>query len=606
MPSGQTVRAIFGLIVLCYAVWRVWVWKSSPVRFRAILPPSTYLSWWATHDSQKPPLPQLALPSASVLHADIGAGRKESSTGGSHFATAAKPEHFGFAAAALDGTLAGFHAAEALSSIDTDVLKAIQASTTEHLHSLHSISDYVDDHFHDVAAGSAEGWLHRLEGYVAEQKAALTLEQAGHVVQFAPHANQAGWDLIVDGHAVQIKEGITAVANAKEALLAHPDIPVYTDFHSAVELKDTMVHGLPDLDPDAISTATESSLSGMQEGLNPDFSIPVVTLLRSSWREIKLLGDGKTRIERAVKNVAIDVGSVGAGMWAGAKAGLLVGGWLGPVGVAIAAVIGGVTGAIAGRKFADNFRMAPFKTALEEFRRTHERASDATESAVADSRAQVAKLRERYELRFDALRRDTELAAQKKLSEIERGVTNGLEQFLKSFPARLTELESQLNVEEAGVLSQMPAAPWWSWLFPCQAALRRAAVRHWFRSARKIVREERVRFEQMSASRAATLCVEVQRFLSTYTFTLGALDASLAALAQQFDDARVTANRIKDDAARRVVEGRNGLLLEFREGVFEIHSMLCQVMSLWKNRLEGCLSDLCREAEPLGIKLPLK
>jgi hypothetical protein len=46
-----------------------------------------------------------------------------------------------------------------------------------------------------------------LRGYVAEQKAVIALEKAGHIVQFAPTPNQQAWDLLVDGHPWQVKEG---------------------------------------------------------------------------------------------------------------------------------------------------------------------------------------------------------------------------------------------------------------------------------------------------------------------------------------------------------------------------------------------------------------
>lgn len=50
-------------------------------------------------------------------------------------------------AAALDGTLLGLSALEAFNHIDPAVLNALQFSTAEHLHSLHSIDAYVRDHF---------------------------------------------------------------------------------------------------------------------------------------------------------------------------------------------------------------------------------------------------------------------------------------------------------------------------------------------------------------------------------------------------------------------------------------------------------------------------
>jgi hypothetical protein len=480
---------------------------------------------------------------------------------------------------------------------------AIQASTTEHLHSLPSINDHIHDHFFDSTTQSAEGWLHRLEGYVAEQKAALAMEQAGHTVEFAPHANQAGWDLLVDGHVVQIKEGITAAANTKEALLAHPDIPVYTDLHSAAEVNGPMVHGLPDLDHDAIASATEKSLSGVQDALNPDFSIPVVTLLSSSLREIKLLWDGKTHIERAVKNVVIDTGGVGAGAWVGLKAGLLVGAAIPPA-AGLFAIAGAVAGAMTGRKFAKNIRMAPLKKALEEFRRTHEDASAATDGAVAQSRRAFEDLAGQCDRKFNAVRLAIEVAVQKELSEVEREMTLKLERFLKDFPLHLNKLEAQLNAEEKALLRQMPASAWWNRLFPSLSDLQKSAIHHWFRSARKIVLEEKKKIESMSTSSISQLRREVERFLSTYTFTLKSLDDSLTVLEGQFNEAQGTASRLMDDATHRVGAERNALLLQLRDEVFRVHSALVETFTFWKSRLESCMAGLRREAEPLGIELP--
>lgn len=601
MHTAQIVWALAGLVVLLYAVWRVWIWKSSPIRFRAILPPSNHLSWWATSArpsvlSQAGSPPQLGLPT------EIGPLRKESPTGANQSTIASGPGHLGVAAATLDGALTGFHAAEALASIHIDFLKAIQESTAEHLHNLHSVSEYVQDHFFDAPADSADGWLHRLEGYVGEQKAAVALEHAGHAVQFAPHANQAGWDLLVDGHAVQIKEGITAAANAKEALVTHPDIPVYTDLQSAADLKDGMVHGLAELDPDAISSATESSLSGIQEGLSPDFSIPVVTLLRSSWREFKLLDDGKTSIERALTNVTVDVGGVGAGAWVGTKAGLMAGAACPPA-APFLAILGAIAGAIVGRKLADNIRKGPFKKAWEEFCRIHKDASAETEGAIVNSRRKVQELGIEYERKFDSARRAVELTARKQLSEVEREMTIRLESFLKNFPNHLSNLEAQLENEERMVLGQMPSTHWWNWFFPSED-LRKSAIRRWFRSARRIVNEERVRLEAMSASPVSTLRIEVEHFLSTYVFSLQSLDASLAALVKHFGRAQENATRIRERAARQAEQERNALLVAFRDEIVKLHSALAHTFSLWRSRLEHSLALLRKEAESVGVELP--
>ncbi len=75
-------------------------------------------------------------------------------------------------------------------------------------------------------AMTADGWFERLTGYVAEQKAASALEAAGHHVTFAATANQPVWDLLVDGHPVQIKEGLLESTPSWASIMAYPYIRV--------------------------------------------------------------------------------------------------------------------------------------------------------------------------------------------------------------------------------------------------------------------------------------------------------------------------------------------------------------------------------------------
>ena len=78
---------------------------------------------------------------------------------------------------------------------------------------------------------------------------------------------------------------------------------------------------------------------------------------------------------------------------------------------------------------------------------------------------------------------------------------------------------------------------------------------------------------------------------------------SLGDLARRFSKVQMTVDRVKNDAARRVEEERNRLVLELRDEVFKIYSALTDIFSFWKSRLEHSLAALCREAEPLGIQL---
>jgi hypothetical protein len=215
-------------------------------------------------------------------------------------------------AAAADGAIAGSLIADAALKIDPQVLHALEFSTAEQLHGLADINSYVQAHFFSAPIVSAEGWFERLTGYVAEQKAASALEQMGHHVEFAPVSNQPVWDLLVDGHPVQIKEGL---AGAKDFIAHHPGVDVFTGHEVAAAIKDPSVHALDVLDKDSIHAATEHSLAGVHGVVDPGFHIPFITMAFSTWREGRLLWNEATTFGRALKNVGMDVVGVGGGLW---------------------------------------------------------------------------------------------------------------------------------------------------------------------------------------------------------------------------------------------------------------------------------------------------
>lgn len=169
-------------------------------------------------------------------------------------------------AVAADGVIAGSSLAEAVLKIDPRVIEAIQFSTVQELHGLASIHSYVDTHFFDATATSADGWFDRLTGYVAEQKAATYFEQMGHHVQFAPVSNQPVWDMLVDGRPVQIKEHLAGV---KDFIIQHPDFEVFTDPDIAAAIKDPAVHGLDVLNKDGIQAATQGTVDGLDGAFSP-------------------------------------------------------------------------------------------------------------------------------------------------------------------------------------------------------------------------------------------------------------------------------------------------------------------------------------------------
>src|SRR5262249_28797674 len=158
----------------------------------------------------------------------------------------------------------------------------------DHIHGLRSVDSYINERFFLRPEPSAEGWLHRLEGYVAEQKAAAILERAGHHVVFPETANNPDVDFFVDGQPWQIKEGSTAAAQVKEFLAQHDGIHLGTSADVADMLHHPNVDGFVDLNHSAIASSTRDSLHGVKDGLHGGFHFPLITFGFSSYREIKL------------------------------------------------------------------------------------------------------------------------------------------------------------------------------------------------------------------------------------------------------------------------------------------------------------------------------
>jgi len=365
-----------------------------------------------------------------------------------------------------------------------------------------------------------------------------------------------------------------------------------------------MVDGLSDFDHNAIATASKDALSVIHEGLDLGLHIPLGTLLRSSWRELELLFDKKTPIERAVKHVAMDVASVGSGAFIGAKVGGGIGAVAGPLGAGAGLLVGAMAGAIAGRGLAHRSRMAPFNKAYERYETTLSSARAAVDSALTESKAEVKELEFLYQAKFEAGRNEIESAARQKVDEIEQRQIGSLQQFLRQFPDHLGVLEAQLLHEEVTVLNELPPTHWWNWIFPRRQDLEKSIIRQWFKRAKKIVKKERHRFEKLKDVPMAALHSKVHHFLNTYTFSLRSFDDGLGTLANEFAEACIAAETVRQAALCEVENVRNQMLVDFRGRISKMYFVLCQTISSWKEEVQVSLDELRRQANPLGIELP--
>lgn len=259
-----------------------------------------------------------------------------------------------------DGLIAGTGAAVTyafwLAMIRPEALHAATFITADNPETLTSLSNVFSAM--GTETSSAIGSLDRLSGYYGEQLVAAHLSQAGHVVEFPSSPNQEGFDLLVDGHPLQIKLGTDPQA-VWDHLHAHPDIPVLVGSdlagqfgHHANVIVD---HSISAADLHAGVLETAQGLHGLS-GIDI-WDVPWLTVGMAMLRHSHKLSSQSVDTGGYVTLVGQDVLAIGGGalvgkVVGGAMAGLL----LGPFGVVVGSVLGATLGASGGRMSLDGSR----------------------------------------------------------------------------------------------------------------------------------------------------------------------------------------------------------------------------------------------------------
>jgi hypothetical protein len=291
-----------------------------------------------------------------------------------------------------------------------------------------------------------ENTVRSIRGFVGETQAAELLEGAGLSVEWPEAANQAGYDLNVQGHEVNVKVRADA-----ESLDAHferyPEIPVVVN-EDIQGLPDNAIHLRPgeDLDPELLvgenvvivaeglvltgaQDITENGLVDNAEPLDDTFEVAapglgaLVIATRSAWREGRLAMRGDTDWLRAAKNISIDVAVRGGSSLAAAAAtGLAVdaafGGLLFGIPTIAATAAAAMGGARAGGKAAKHLREVPLREARAEARVALTDYGDAVErqqrrvleTVLVVEAAETAELRNFADLQGRAHRQDVDAA----------------------------------------------------------------------------------------------------------------------------------------------------------------------------------------------------
>lgn len=205
-------------------------------------------------------------------------------------------------------------------SIDGAALEAFDFVHPPNLDDIHELATWSHG-ITDAPLWTHEGNVSRLQGYVFERMAALSLRQSGAVVEFPASPTNPGWDFLVNGEEVQAKCGMSPHLVA-EHLAKYPDIPrvIVNDelgSHFADNEYVTTVHGIT---RDAVRSTTEHSLDSAADMLDLHLVelVPAISIARNAYH----LWRGKTDWRALPGNVSVDA----AGRFVGAQVGHVIGG----------------------------------------------------------------------------------------------------------------------------------------------------------------------------------------------------------------------------------------------------------------------------------------
>lgn len=316
---------------------------------------------------------------------------------------------------------------EKLDSIDSHVYQAMSNLSGQNIDNLADLNATLGHYHHDVWGELSKGAVNKVKGHLAETYAADHLAGAGYQVEWPQHSNQQGWDLLVNGHEVNVKL-VADSASLHQHFAQYPDVPVVvpvdahiSSAHAAIYQFDPaggLDHGLEQFLDHAGGHAVivDHALSGAavkEQAIHAsDYAVggasaveahvPWITVATASWRELKLLNDGKTDLLSAGKNLSSDVIGRGGGAALGAKAGAAIGTFIAPgIGTAVGAVVGGISGSLTGNRASKAFKHRSLDAAVsraQEAQAALEAEKQATESACAAEYGQ-AKQAQQDELR---------------------------------------------------------------------------------------------------------------------------------------------------------------------------------------------------------------
>ena len=428
-------------------------------------------------------------------------------------------------AAAAGGIVLGGAAVQQYLAIDDHVYAGISHQAGQEFETIGDLSAHLRDKFrHNIWDGVSDGGIDNLKGHIGETYAAEHFEELGIEVEWPETGYQPGWDLLLEGHEVNIK-AVADFGSVGRHFDKYPDIPavvpgdmdgipedaVYFDpSGSSEELLEALQAGKedlvivdPDLSVDALTHQTEAAADVLVDSVDlidtaAAGGVPVAALLFSGWREAALLHQQKTDLLNSAKNVALDTAGAWGGGFLGVKGGALVGSVFGPPGTFIGGILGGVGGALTGRAGTNKIKRENYEQALKKLERADEKMSDeiaAVETRI-EQKFQDTKSRAKQWLQNEAARhsanvRETAQGIQQWRVEQERIPRSNVLQYLRSATEELSDAETKLRA--------VLGSPLWRWPQSSESQQSLLEAIEQIRGRRHIIRAYRERFTSHSA-----------------------------------------------------------------------------------------------------------
>ncbi len=278
---------------------------------------------------------------------------------------AGKP--FNQAELATYGALTAAEFAWNWAKIDPSVIRATNFSSSIPVHNGYDFAQYVHAHYDALGTAAQEGFFNRLMGYVGEQKVADLLVHQGHRVLAAASATQPDWDMLVDGHPVNVKT-VQDIASIKAEALAHHGVTYIVPSDAHGHLASNMAH-VAGFHHDAVHSSLHEGIAAAHgehalHGLG--MHLPVLTVAASAYRNYQAVQMGKD-VSVAIKHTVVESVGRGTGGVVGLKTGGAVGGLLtlgNPLGIAVGAAIGAIGGGLLGGSLAEQHKRKPLDAAV--------------------------------------------------------------------------------------------------------------------------------------------------------------------------------------------------------------------------------------------------